>query len=94
MFNLVFSDLMDPQKIDKLKELAKNKITVRGYNIDQVNVAPKLKNNSQFLPINECGFEDEMILIDKIRSRGMITKRHETGGLVTDDWIVVLKKEA
>lgn len=53
MFSIVFSDLMNPQKIDKLKELARNKITVRGYNIDQVNVAPELKNNSWFLPINE-----------------------------------------
>jgi DNA modification methylase len=32
------------------------------------------------------------ILVDEIRSRGMITKRHETGGLVLDEWIVVLKK--
>ena len=35
----------------------------------------------------------ETILVDEIRSRGMITKRHETGGLVMDDWIVVFKKE-
>jgi len=37
-------------------------------------------------------FDIEMILIDKIRSRGMITKRHESGGLLLDEWIVVLVK--
>lgn len=53
MFSLAFSDLMDPQKIDKLKQIAKDKITVRGYKIDQVAVDPALKNRSWFLPINE-----------------------------------------
>ena len=41
----------------------------------------------------ECGLDVEMVLVDSIRSRGMITKRHETGGLVADDWVLVLKKE-
>ena len=41
----------------------------------------------------ECGLDVEMVLVDRIRSRGMITKRHETGGLVADDWVLVLKKE-
>ena len=53
MFCLVFSDLMNPRKMDKLKELANHRITVRGYNIDQVSVAPELKNKSWFLPVNE-----------------------------------------
>lgn len=39
-------------------------------------------------------FSIEMILRDRIRSRGMITKRHETGGLVIYDWVLVLRKEA
>ena len=38
-------------------------------------------------------FKREMVLVDQIKSRGMITKRHETGGLVLDEWIIVLKKE-
>lgn len=41
----------------------------------------------------DSGFEVETVLVDKIRSRGMITKRHETGGMVLDDWVVVLRKE-
>lgn len=40
-----------------------------------------------------AGFKVETILVDRVRSRGMITKRHETGGLVLDDWVIVLKKE-
>lgn len=53
MFSIVFADLMGPQKIDRLKEAAKSEISVRGYNINQVKVAPELKNDSWFLPINE-----------------------------------------
>ena len=44
------------------------------------------------IAVQECGFEIETVLVDKIRSRGMITKRHETGGLVPDDWVLVFKK--
>lgn len=40
----------------------------------------------------DSGFEVETVLVDKIRSRGMITKRHETGGMVLDDWVIVLQK--
>jgi hypothetical protein len=41
---------------------------------------------------HDLGFEVETMLVDKIRSRGMITKRHETSGMVLDEWVVVLKK--
>lgn len=40
----------------------------------------------------DSGFEVETMLVDKIRSRGMITKRHETSGMVLDDWIIVFQK--
>ncbi|NVM55789.1 MAG: hypothetical protein HWN66_18965 [Candidatus Helarchaeota archaeon] len=38
------------------------------------------------------GFKNELILKDKIRSRGMITKRHANGGLIEDEFVVMLKK--
>jgi len=38
-------------------------------------------------------FHKEIVLVDQIKSRGMITTRHETGGLVLDEWIIVFKKE-
>jgi len=55
----------------------------------------KVKNHKILVDIavQEVGFELEFVLVDKIRSRGMITKRHETGGLMLNDWIIVLKKE-
>ena len=42
--------------------------------------------------VQDSGFEVETVLVDKIRSRGMITKRHETGGMVLDDWVIILQK--
>jgi DNA modification methylase len=39
-----------------------------------------------------AGFKLELVLVDKIRGRGMITRRHETGGLIKDEYAIVLKK--
>jgi DNA modification methylase len=39
------------------------------------------------------GFKLILILKDEIRERGMITKRHDSGGLIKEEFIVVLKKE-
>jgi hypothetical protein len=39
------------------------------------------------------GFKLEVVLKDKIRGRGMITRRHNSGGLIKEEFIVVLKKE-
>jgi len=38
------------------------------------------------------GFKRELVVKDKIRSRGMITRRHKNGGLIEDEYIVVLRK--
>ena len=38
------------------------------------------------------GFRREMVIKDRIRSRGMITRRHKNGGLIEDEYIVVLRK--
>ncbi len=38
------------------------------------------------------GFKKELIIKDPIRSRGMITKRHINGGLINDEFVVMLKK--
>lgn len=40
----------------------------------------------------DIGFSLETILVDQIRSRGLITKRHETAGLIADEWVLMLKK--
>ena len=39
------------------------------------------------------GFKEELLLKDPVRSRGMMTKRHETAGMVADDWVTVLRKD-
>ncbi len=38
------------------------------------------------------GFTTVLILKDDIRGRGMITKRHNTGGLIKEEYIIILKK--
>ena len=40
----------------------------------------------------KIGFEDVLVLRDEIKGRGMITKRHDTGGLIKDEYIIILKK--
>ena len=50
--------------------------------------------NHKFLALiaESIGFNKELLLRDPVRSRGMITKRHATAGMVTDDWVLVLRK--
>jgi len=52
--------------------------------------------NNQILAemAQEEGFELEAMLVDKIRSRGLITKRHETASMIADEWIILLRKPA
>ena len=38
------------------------------------------------------GFKRELVIKDRIRSRGMITRRHRNGGLIEDEYAVVLRK--
>jgi hypothetical protein len=38
------------------------------------------------------GFEEVLVLKDDIKGRGMITKRHNSGGLIKDEYVIVLKK--
>lgn len=38
------------------------------------------------------GFKEILILKDNIRGRGMITKRHNSGGLIKEEFIIILKK--
>lgn len=37
-------------------------------------------------------FEVVFVLRDEIKGRGMITKRHDTGGLIKDEFVIVLRK--
>lgn len=50
--------------------------------------------NNQILAeiAHEEGLIIKAMLVDEIRSRGLITKRHETAGMILDEWIVLLQK--
>jgi len=39
------------------------------------------------------GFREVLILKDDIRGRGMITKRHNSGGLIKEEYVIILRKE-
>lgn len=40
----------------------------------------------------EMGFEEKTILKDTIRSRSMMTRRHGTGGIIRNEYVVILRK--
>lgn len=61
--------------------------TVRGTKVENHKILVDMAIEDQ-----DGGFEVETIMVDRIRARGMITKRHKSGGLVSDDWIIVFKK--
>jgi DNA modification methylase len=42
---------------------------------------------------SSIGFKEVLVLKDDIKGRGMITRRHNSGGLIKDEYIIVLKKE-
>jgi hypothetical protein len=67
-------------------------ILVVGNNVIFKRIVP---NNRILAEIaQEEGFELKAMLVDEIRSRGLITKRHETAGMMTDEWIILLQKPA
>ncbi len=40
------------------------------------------------------GLTLRLTLVDRIRSRGLLTKRHETSGVICQEWILVFRKQA
>lgn len=41
----------------------------------------------------DIGFETRAVLVDHIKSRGLMTRRNSTAGIVTDEKILILRKE-
>jgi DNA modification methylase len=39
-------------------------------------------------------FSIESVMVDTIRSRGLITKRHETAGVIPEEWVLVMRKHS
>ena len=42
---------------------------------------------------NDLGLRQELLLRDPVKSRGMMTKRHKSAGMIADDWIILFKKD-
>lgn len=40
----------------------------------------------------QCGFKTQLRLVDYIHSRGLMTKRNKTAGVINSEWILVLRK--
>lgn len=66
-------------------------ILVIGNNTINKYVASNHKILSKIAEENGM-FSTELILRDSIRSHGMITKRHETAGVIDDEYVIILKK--
>lgn len=48
----------------------------------------------RFLQIisEKIGFTTELLLVDSIRSRGLMTKRNKTASMINSEWVLVLRK--
>ena len=66
-------------------------ILVIGNNTISGRTAPNHKILSEIAGENGM-FSTEAILRDPIRSRGLITKRHDTAGVIDDEYVIVLRK--
>lgn len=42
--------------------------------------------------LNDLGLQTKLQLVDEIRSRGLITKRHKTAGVIAREWVILLQK--
>jgi len=52
-----------------------------------------LKTNEYIVSVmRELGCDDEMVLVDQIKSRGLITKRNGTASVIAKEFIMVFKK--
>ena len=40
----------------------------------------------------EIGFKTELVLVDDIHSRGLMTKRNKTASIINSEWILIFKK--
>jgi hypothetical protein len=42
--------------------------------------------------MHELGCQDELVLIDQIKSRGLLTKRNKSAAIIAREFIMVFKK--
>jgi hypothetical protein len=59
------------------------------------NVSGHISPNHRILSNMAAGegwFTTKLIMKDPIRARGMITKRHETGGIIPEEYVIIMEK--
>lgn len=42
--------------------------------------------------LEQCGMQTRLVLVDRIKSRGLMTKRNRTAGVISREWIFVMRK--
>jgi len=81
---IVFSEIFRCLKYNKYFVLIIGNNEVRGFKMPSHIIATELAR--------ETGFKKELMLVDEIKSRGLMTKRNKTAGLINSEWILVFKK--
>jgi DNA modification methylase len=81
----VFKEIFRCLKCGKFFVLVIGNNEIRGIRIPAHLIAAKLAEN--------IGFEKELMMVDEIKSRGLMTKRNKTAGLINSEWILVFRKE-
>lgn len=81
----VFGEVFRCLKYGKYFVLIIGDNEVKGHRIPSHKIVSKLAE--------EVGFKRELSLVDEIKSRGLMTKRNKTAGLINSEWILVFKKE-
>lgn len=91
MTNRYFNDMVLVMK-NSYKVLKKDKKMILIVGNNKV-CGHNVNTHEMLAEIGESvGFKRELVVKDRIRSRGMITKRHKNGGLIEDEYIVMLRK--
>ena len=82
---LVFKEIFRCLKNGKYFVLVIGDNEVRGFRVPSHVIVSKLAE--------EIGFTEQLSLVDEIKSRGLMTKRNKTAGMINSEWILVFKKE-
>lgn len=58
-------------------------------------VCSEIFESSFYLKVmaNEAGLTTELELVDEIKSRGLMTKRNKTAGIISREWVLLFKKK-
>jgi DNA modification methylase len=80
--------------IDEMKRVLKKNGVVL-FIVGNNSVCGEIFKSSQYLLdyFLDIGFNLELMLADEIKSRGLMTKRNKTASIITQEWIMMLRKK-